>query len=132
MRRSRISRRRSKRKSRRSRSGSNIQEWTGFKEYMHNGMTNKSFITLPRNKKIMIVKEAIKVVKHPRAKKNMKADLKYLGGSIRRTRRRSFGYSHDQGPQLYNVHMDDGILLADNAFQWMGNPEARAENAGSG
>ena len=45
----------------------------------------------------------------------------------------SFGYSHNQGPKLFNVHYDDGILLADNAFgaQW-GNPEVRAENAGSG
>ena len=44
---------------------------------------------------------------------------------------RKFGYSHNQGPRLYNVHMDDGILLANNAFNWMGNPEAVAENAGS-
>jgi hypothetical protein len=36
------------------------------------------------------------------------------------------------GPRIYNAHMEDGILLADNAFSWMGNPEARAENAGSG
>ena len=43
-----------------------------------------------------------------------------------------FGYTHNQGPKLFNVHYDDGILLADNAFNWMGNPEATAENAGSG
>jgi hypothetical protein len=44
-----------------------------------------------------------------------------------------FGYSHNQGPKMFNVHYDDGILLADNAFgpQW-GNPEVRAENADSG
>ena len=51
---------------------------------------------------------------------------------IRRRRSRRFGYSHDQGPRMYNAHYSDGILLADNAFAWMGNPEARAENAGSG
>jgi len=45
-------------------------------------------------------------------------------------RSRRFGYSHDQGPRLIGAHMEDGMLLADNAFQWMGNPEARAENAG--
>jgi hypothetical protein len=56
----------------------------------------------------------------------MLLDLKDL-----QKRSRLFGYSHDQGPQIYNAHMQDGILLADNAFQWMGNPEARAENAGS-
>lgn len=50
--------------------------------------------------------------------------------SIRRSKR-LFGYSHDMGPEVYNAHMDDGILLADNAFQWMGNPLARALNAGS-
>jgi hypothetical protein len=121
-------------------SGSNIQEWIAFKKYMHNGMTNKSFIMLPREKKIAIVKEALRVVKHPRAKKNTKADLKYLE-DLKRSRRskrskrrsfRRFGYSHDQGPQIYNAHMQDGILLADNAFQWMGNPLERSENAGSG
>ncbi len=57
-------------------------------------------------------------------------------GSKRKSRKsrksRRFGYSHDQGPELINAHMQDGILLADNAFSWMGNPEARAENAGSG
>jgi len=50
----------------------------------------------------------------------------------RRRSRRRFGYSHNQGPRIYNAHMQDGILLADNAFNWAGNPEARAENAGSG
>jgi len=46
---------------------------------------------------------------------------------------RKFGYSHNQGPRLYASHMQDGILLSDDAFgaQW-GNPEVRAENAGSG
>jgi hypothetical protein len=34
-------------------------------------------------------------------------------------------------PHLYNAHMQDGILLADNAFQWENNPLARALNAGS-
>ncbi len=43
--------------------------------------------------------------------------------------KRRFGYSHDMGPRVYKTHMDDGILLADNAYNWQGNPEARAENA---
>lgn len=55
-----------------------IQQWIGFTEYMHNGMNNRSFTSLSNDKKIMIVKEAIKVVKHPKAKINMKADLKHL------------------------------------------------------
>lgn len=55
-----------------------VQKWLGFTEYMHNGMNNRSFTSLPKDKKIMIVKEAIKVVKHPKAKINMKADLKDL------------------------------------------------------
>jgi hypothetical protein len=50
-------------------------------------------------------------------------------GVRRRRRSRRFGYSHDQGPHMYNAHYSDGILLADNAFSWMGNPEARSENA---
>jgi hypothetical protein len=41
--------------------------------------------------------------------------------------RRKFGYSHDLGAKLYGVHYDDGMLLANNAFNWMGNPDARAE-----
>ncbi len=45
---------------------------------------------------------------------------------------RKFGYSHDMGPKLYNAHMQDGILLADNAFSWQGNPLARSLMAGSG
>jgi hypothetical protein len=48
-----------------------------------------------------------------------------------KSRKRRFGYSHDMGPNVYNAHYSDGILLADNAFQWMGNPLARALNAGS-
>jgi len=97
---------------------------------MHNGMTNQSFRRLPKNKKIEIVKSALKVVKHKGGRRNMLADLKYLQKKSRRSR--SFGYSHDMGPNLYNAHMDDGILLADNAFQWQGNPLARALNAGGG
>jgi hypothetical protein len=52
----------------------------------------------------------------------------------RRSKRRSnhFGYSHDQGPQLYNAHMQDGILLADNSFSDAGNPLVRALISGSG
>ncbi len=42
----------------------------------------------------------------------------------RRKSRRSFG--DNMGPKIYNARMQDGILLADNAFSWMGNPEARA------
>ena len=41
-----------------------------------------------------------------------------------------FGYQHNQGPHLYNVSTaNGGILLANNAFTWAGNPETRAENA---
>ena len=122
------SRRRSRRRSS-GRRANNIQDWIGFKEYMRNGMSNRSFIMLPRTKKLQIIREALRVVKHPKGRKNIQADLKYLQGS-KRTRR--FGYSHDMGPHIYNAHMQDGILLADNAFNWMGNPEARSENAGGG
>ena len=53
--------------------------------------------------------------------------------SKRRHSKRRFGYSHDQGLHLYNTYYSDGILMANDAFgsQW-GNPEVRAENAGSG
>jgi len=50
----------------------------------------------------------------------------------RRSRRRRFGYSHDMGPKIYNARMQDGILLADNAFTDGGNPLTRALMAGSG
>jgi hypothetical protein len=66
-----------------------VRNWAGFKEYMHNGMNNKSFTNLPRSKKVQIVKEAIKAVKHPRAKKNMKSDLKYL---LSKRSRRSYKF----------------------------------------
>lgn len=107
---------RSKRSSKRS-----IRNTIGFREYMHNGMVNKSFRSIPKKRKIQIIKEAIKVSKHKGAKKRMRSDLKHL--------QNSFGYSHEQGPQVFNTYMSDGMLLADNAFSWQGNVEARAENA---
>lgn len=72
--------------------------------------------------------------RYSRRRVSKKSDHKRSRSRFRRHRRRSrrFGYSHDMGPQVYNAHMQDGILLADNAFQWMGNPLARALNAGSG
>lgn len=66
------------------------------------------------------------------SKKFRKSRKIHKSRKSRKRKLRLFGYSHDMGPKLYNVHMDDGILLADNAFQWMGNPLARALNAGSG
>lgn len=48
------------------------------------------------------------------------------------SRSRKFGYSHNMGPKLYDASMNDGILLANNAFTWQANPLARALNAGSG
>ncbi len=39
---------------------------------------------------------------------------------------RHFGYSHDMSPGVYNVSQQDGgILLANDAFRWMGNPLAK-------
>jgi hypothetical protein len=46
-------------------------------------------------------------------------------------RRRSFGYSHDYAPKTYGAHYSDGMLLANDAFSWTGNPLARALNSGS-
>jgi hypothetical protein len=46
-------------------------------------------------------------------------------------RSRKFGYSHDNGPKVFNASMHDGILLANDAFTW-GSPLDRALNAGSG
>ena len=52
--------------------------------------------------------------------------------STRRTsRRKSFGYTHDNNGQMYGVHYDDNILLANDAFGW-NSPLDRALNAGSG
>lgn len=121
--RSKRSSKRSKRSSKRSIRSSkrSIRNTIGFREYMHNGMVNKSFRSIPKKRKIQIIKEAIKVSKHKGAKKRMRSDLKHL--------QNSFGYSHEQGPQVFNTYMSDGMLLADNAFSWQGNVEARAENA---
>ena len=47
-------------------------------------------------------------------------------------RSRKFGYSHDGGPKIYNAREHDGILLANNAFNWMGSPLQRSLMAGSG
>lgn len=117
-----MGRRCSRKKSLKRRSSKrSIRNTIGFQEYMHNGMVNKSFRSIPKKRKIQIIKEALKVVKHKGAKKRMRSDLKHL--------QNSFGYSHDQGPQVYNTYMSDGMLLADNAFSWQGNVEARAENA---
>lgn len=40
-----------------------------------------------------------------------------------------FGYIRGQSNNLYGVHMDDGMLLANNAFQWQNSPLDRALNA---
>lgn len=48
---------------------------------------------------------------------------------IKKSRRhsRKFRYSHDMGPALYNASQTNGgILLVDNAFNWMGNTTALA------
>ena len=50
----------------------------------------------------------------------------------RRRRSRRFGYTHDNNGELYGVHYDDGMLLANDAFGWEGNPLNRALNAGGG
>ncbi len=47
-------------------------------------------------------------------------------------RSRKFGYSHDNRPKIFNASMHDGILLANDAFTWGGNPLNHALNAGSG
>lgn len=45
---------------------------------------------------------------------------------------RKFGYSHDMGPKVFQVSKSNGgILLANDAYNWMGNPEARALISGS-
>lgn len=46
-------------------------------------------------------------------------------------RKRSYGYTHDDYGKLYGVHYSDGMLLANDAFAWEGNPLSRALNAGS-
>lgn len=70
----------------------------------------------------------------PRSRRHRRKSKSKSRSKSRRHRRRSrrFGYSHDMGPQVYNAHMQDGILLADNAFTDLGNPLVRALNAGSG
>jgi hypothetical protein len=46
---------------------------------------------------------------------------------------RLFGYSHNMSPEVYNVSQQKGgILLANDAFSWMGNPTARTLMSGSG
>lgn len=45
---------------------------------------------------------------------------------------RHFGYSHNMGPEVYNVSQQKGgILLANDAFSWMGNSLARSLMSGS-
>ena len=59
-----------------------------------------------------------------RSSKSYKRSKKRFGTTDRRT------LSVD-GPRLYSVHYGpDGILLANNAFQWQQDPMNRALNAG--
>ena len=77
----------------------------------------------------MVIKRKSYKRKARKSKKSRKARKSKKTKKSKKSRK--FGYSHDMGPRVYNAHMQDGILLADNAFQWMGNPLARALNAGS-
>lgn len=66
-------------------------------------------------------------------RKSRKKSRKSHKKSRKQRKSRRFGYSHDMGPNVYNVSQQKGgILLANNAFNWMGNPTARALMSGSG
>lgn len=68
-----------------------------------------------------------KYMKSRKAKKSKKSR------KSRKKKTRSFGYSNDMGPNVYNVSQQNGgILLANDAFSWMGNPLARSLMSGSG
>ncbi len=66
----------------------------------------------------------------------MRKSRKISKKSRRKTRKlkkrsRKFGYSHDNGPKVFNASMHDGILLANDAYTW-GSPLERSLNSGSG
>lgn len=53
--------------------------------------------------------------------------------SRRRSRKFGNNFDNNMGPNVYNVSQQKGgILLANDAFSWMGNPTARALMSGSG
>lgn len=71
-------------------------------------------------------------MKSNRQRKSRKKRSKKSRKSHKKKTRR-FGYSHDMGPKVYTASQrEGGILLANDAFNWMGNPNARALMSGSG
>ncbi len=62
--------------------------------------------------------------KRSKKSKRSRKNTRSVQRLIKSTKSR-FGYSHNMGPRVYNAHMSDGILLADNAFQ-NSNPLTRA------